>query len=69
MGGIRVGKPDIRPDGPTHVKGVRQGNEKNGYKRQMGHNEDGTADARRSTGIHPKRHNAILKLMPKLAPG
>jgi hypothetical protein len=69
MGSIRVGKPDVRPDTPTHVKGVRQGNEKDGYSKQMGHNEDGTADARRSTGIHPKWHNAILKIMPNLPPG
>ena len=69
MGAIRVGKPDVRLDSPTHVKGVRQGNEKDGYAKQMGHNEDGTADARRSTGIHPKKHDAILKLMPNLAPG
>jgi hypothetical protein len=26
-------------------------------------------DARRSTGVHPKRHNAILKIMPNLSPG
>jgi hypothetical protein len=69
MGSIRVGKPHVRLDRPTHVKGVRQGNEKDGYKKQIGHNKDGTADARRSTGIHPKWHNAILKIMPNLPPG
>jgi hypothetical protein len=69
MGNIRVGKPDVRPDGPSHVKGVRQGNEPEGYRKQMGHREDGTADARRSTGIGPKKHNAILKTMPNLPPG
>jgi hypothetical protein len=69
MGTIRVGKPHVRPDTPTHVKGVRQGNEKEGYDKQIGHHEDGTADARRSTGIRPKLHNAILKIMPNLPPG
>ena len=69
MGSIRVGKPDVRLDSPTHVTGIRQGNDKDGYSRQPGHNEDGTADARRSTGIHPKMHDAILKLMPNLNPG
>lgn len=69
MGNIRVGKPDVSPDTPTHVKGIEQGNEPNAYKKQVGHHEDGTADARRSTGVMPKRHNAILKVMPNLPPG
>jgi hypothetical protein len=69
MGRIRVGKPDVRPDTPSHVKGVEQGNEKGSYKHQMGHHADGTADARRSTGIGPKKHNPILKIMPNWPPG
>jgi hypothetical protein len=68
MGKIRVGKPDVKIDAPTHVKGIHQGNT-GPYDKQPGHNKDGTADARRSTGIHPKRHNAILKVMPNLPPG
>jgi hypothetical protein len=69
MGNIRVGKPDVRPDYPTHVTGVRQGNEEGAYHKQIGHHRDGTADARRSTGIRPKEHNAILKIMPNIPPG
>jgi hypothetical protein len=69
MGNIRVGKPQVRPDSPTHVRGVRQGNEEGAYQKQAGHHKDGTVDARRSTGIRPKEHNAILKLMPNLPPG
>jgi hypothetical protein len=68
MGKIRVGKPDVKIDAPTHVKGIHQGNT-GPCDKQPGHNKDGTADARRSTGIHPKRHNAILKIMPNLPPG
>lgn len=68
MGGIRVGKPDTRPDEPTHVRGIHQGN-KGPYGKQPGHHKDGTADARRSTGIRAKSHNAILKIMPNLPPG
>lgn len=68
MGKIRIGKPDVKIDAPTHVKGIHQGNT-GPYDKQPGHHEDGTADARRSTGIHPKRHNAILKIMPNLPPG
>lgn len=68
MGTIRVGKPDVRPDAPSHVKGVQQGNSGPYYK-QPGHHKDGTADARRSTGINPRTHDPILKLMPNLPPG
>ncbi|MFC3575066.1 hypothetical protein ACFOZ0_17630 [Streptomyces yaanensis] len=68
MGNIRVGRPQVKPDTPKHVSGLHQGN-KGPYKRQPGHHEDGTADARRSTGIHWKKHNAIMKIMPNLPPG
>ncbi|MBN0042826.1 hypothetical protein JS756_01590 [Streptomyces actuosus] len=68
MGTIRVGHPDVKPDTPTHVFGLHQGN-KGPYACQAGHHEDGTADARRSTGIHSKKHNAILKVMPNIPPG
>ena len=68
MGKIRVGKPDVKIDAPTHVRGNHEGN-KGPYHKQPGHHKDGTADARRSTGIHPRRHNAILKIMPNLSPG
>ena len=68
MGEIRVGKPDVKPDAPAHTKGVRQGN-KGPFDRQPGHHADGTADARRSTGIAPKDRDAILPVMPNLPPG
>lgn len=69
MGKIRVGKPDTTPDAPSHVSGVREGNEAAGYQKQMGHQLDGKADARRSTGVRPKTHNPILESMPNLPPG
>ncbi|MDQ3886457.1 MAG: hypothetical protein M3308_05485 [Actinomycetota bacterium] len=68
MGQIRVGKPDVHPDTPTHLPGIHEGN-KGPYDKQPGHHKDGTADARRSTGIHWKKHNAILKIMPNISPG
>lgn len=68
MAQIRVGKPDTRPDASSHTKGVKQGNA-GPYEKQIGHHPDGTADARRSTGVAPKRHNAILSIMPNLPPG
>lgn len=66
MAGIRVGKPDVAVDASAHTKGVEQGNT---AKKQVGHHRDGSVDARRSTGVKPKRHNAILPIMPNLPPG
>ena len=68
MGTIRVGKAQVKPDTPKHVTGLHQGN-KGPYKRQTGHHKDGTCDARRSTGVHWKKHDAITKTMPNLPPG
>lgn len=68
MAQIRVGKPDVKIDAPTTVPGIHRGNE-GPYEKQPGHHKDGTSDARRSTGIHAKKHNPILKIMPNLSPG
>jgi hypothetical protein len=64
--GIKVGKPDVAVDASAHTKGVEQGNSK---KKQPGHHQDGTVDARRSTGVQPKRHGPIVQAMPNLPPG
>lgn len=69
MAEIRVGKPDVKIDASAHTKGVPQGNATGNYEKQRGHHDDDTADARRSTGISPKRHDAILPSMPNLSPG
>ncbi len=66
MSRIRVGRPDVKIDASSHTKGVHQGNSK---RRQAGFHDDGTADARRSTGIRPEHHDAILPSMPNLPPG
>jgi hypothetical protein len=66
--GIRVGRPDVRLDAPSHVKGVEQGNAVGNYEKQRGHHADGTADARRSTGVAPRRHEPILPTMPNIPP-
>ncbi|WP_214107873.1 hypothetical protein [Acrocarpospora catenulata] len=68
MAQIRVGKPDVAPDTPSHTKGVRMGNERHA-RFPRGHHKDGTADARRSTGVRPKKENPILSVMPNLPPG
>lgn len=53
MAEIKVGEPDVKPETPSHTKGVKQGNAPGAYDKQVGHHADGTADARRSTGIRP----------------
>jgi hypothetical protein len=68
MGEIRVGTPDVKPDAPSHTKGVPQGNT-GPFDSQPGHHSDGTADARRSTGIAPEKHDPILAVMPNIPPG
>jgi hypothetical protein len=69
MANLRVGKPDVAPDAPAHVKGVKQGNAKGNYERQAGHLPDGRSTAERSTGIDPKARNPIDPAMPNLSPG
>jgi hypothetical protein len=69
MAEIRVGRPDVKIDASAHTKGVPQGNAPGNYEKQAGHHDDDTADARRSTGIGPKRHDPILPIMPNRPPG
>ncbi|MFH8342318.1 hypothetical protein [Streptomyces sp. AM6-12] len=68
MGTIRVGRAQAKPDTPSHVPGLHQGN-KGPYQEQTGHHRDGSSDARRSTGIHWKRHDALGESMPNISPG
>jgi hypothetical protein len=58
---IVVGKPDVDPEAPSHVRGVFQGNHSEVDGR-------GNASARRSTGIRPKEHEVIDPRMPKISP-
>ena len=69
MSRIRTGRPDVAIDAPAHTRGVPQGNAKGGYEKQAGHHADGTADARRSTGIRPRRRDPVSPVMPNLPPG
>ncbi len=65
---IRVGKPDVDPDKPSHIKGVRQGNERGNYAKEKGLLPDGKATSRRSTSINAKAKNPIDPRMPTLTP-
>ena len=66
---MKVGKPQVRPDAPSHVKGIKQGNSRGNYDAQAGHQTDGTSTAERSTGINAKARNPIDPSMPNLSPG
>ena len=65
---IKVGKPDVTPDKPSHTPGIETGNKTGNYEKQPGHLPDGRSTARRSTGIRPKPHDPILPGMPNLSP-
>jgi len=69
---IVVGKPDVSPEAPSHVKGVFQGNRAHKLQRHKGIEEESETraegSARRSTGIRPKEHDVIDPRMPKISP-
>ena len=66
MAKIKVGKADVAVDAAAHIKGVPQGNS---AKKQAGLHPDGTAEARFSTGVAPRRHDPLAPGMPNLPPG
>lgn len=69
---IRVGKADVKPTLPSHVKGVREGNEKGAMKSMAGVRRISATriegNALRSTGINAKNRNPIDPRMPNLSP-
>jgi hypothetical protein len=69
MAGIRVGKPDVSPDLPSHTKGIAQGNATGNYDKQAGHKADGRSSAKRSTGVNAGDMEPIDPQMPNLSPG
>jgi hypothetical protein len=65
---IRTGMPKSKPDQPTHVRGINQGNSKGNYEKQAGHTGDGRSTAERSTGVNARARNPIDPSMPNLPP-
>jgi hypothetical protein len=65
---LRVGRPDVSPSAPSHVAGIREGNQPGSYERMPGHLPDGRSTSRRSTGIDPDSKNPIDPRMPNLSP-
>lgn len=66
---VKTGRPDVRPDAPSHVPGIPEGNAPGGYARMPGHLPEGRSSARRSTGVNPKGAEPIDPQMPNLSPG
>lgn len=66
---IKTGKPDIDTQALGHTPGVRQGNSRGNYEKQVGHKPDGRATSKRSTGINADAANPIDPRMPNLSPG
>jgi hypothetical protein len=65
---LKVGKtPPI--DLPSHVKGIKQGNSRGNYERQVGWTPGGEAKAESATGINPDARAPIDPRMPNLPPG
>jgi len=64
MGKTRIPKADD----PAHTKGIKQGNAKGNYERQVGHLADGRSTSERSTGVNPKGREPIDPRMPNLSP-
>ncbi|MFL5840037.1 MAG: hypothetical protein ACJ77Z_06265 [Thermoleophilaceae bacterium] len=69
MGWIKTGDADVKPDAPSHVAGIKQGNSKGNYEKQKGHLPDGRSTAERSTGVNPSAMEPIDPSMPNLSPG
>ncbi|MDX6593974.1 MAG: hypothetical protein QOJ13_3170 [Gaiellales bacterium] len=67
MSTLKVGKPDVKPDTPSHTPGVHEGNV-GPYEAQAGHLEDGRSTAERSTGVNAGPRNPIDPRMPNLSP-
>jgi hypothetical protein len=64
---LRVGKPDVKPDTPSHTRGTKEGN-RGPNADQTGHLADGRATAARSTGVNISEHEPIDPRMPNLPP-
>jgi hypothetical protein len=58
----------VKPDLPSHTKGVKQGNSVGNYESQPGHLPDGRSNSKRSTGISPGLVDPVHPDMPNLSP-
>ena len=69
--GIIVGKPDVDPEAPSHIRGVREGNWPVGgrHGKAVPRADEATMGSpRRSTGVASSTRATIDPRMPKLTP-
>lgn len=68
---IRIGRAHIKPTRPTHVRGVREGNDSDRVDQEKGVYRDGEVlkgRPSRSTGVAAKDRRPIDIRMPTLTP-
>jgi hypothetical protein len=69
---IHLGRPQVRPSAPAHTAGVREGNWRAWFMREIGMRAFGSliavATARRSTGVNARARLPIDPRMPNLTP-
>jgi hypothetical protein len=68
---VHVGRAQVSPTRPSHVRGVRQGNQRGSFEREAGLVPAGPGahgTAARSTGINAAARNPIDPRMPNLSP-
>ena len=65
---VKTTRHDVKPDAPSHVPGIREGNAPGSWERMPGHLADGGVSARRSTGVNPRGAEPIDPRMPNLPP-
>ncbi len=68
---VVVGKPDVKPQTPSHTPGVREGNQRGSLEREHGLKPLGpiaVATPRRSTGVNAGARKPIDPRMPVLTP-
>jgi hypothetical protein len=68
---VKVGKPEVKPDTPSHVPWVREGNKKHSTRLSKGlhvRKDMVKATASRSTGVNALFRNSIVPGAPRLTP-
>jgi hypothetical protein len=68
---VIVGRADVKPQAPSHSRGVREGNQRGSLARERGLRPVGPialATPRRSTGVNASARKPIDPRMPVLTP-
>jgi hypothetical protein len=66
---MKLGKRAVKPDKPSHTRGVHMGNAVGNYAKQPGFTPEGRRTAESSTGVSAGGRQPIDPRMPGLFPG